>query len=121
MKGWMLQWYGTLPAALSEIVAELPGLMSFVSKELSFAVAVCAVVSLLVTVTFDPALTVSAAGANLKLLMVTLLPPPPPPPPLADPPEELELGVELPPPPPPPPQPARAIAAAPTVTSQRVD
>src|SRR4051794_37505607 len=118
MKGWMLQWYGTRPAVFNEIVAELPGLMSFVSKELSFAVAVCAVVSLLVTATLDPALTVIVAGANLKLLISTLVPPPPE---LADPREELGLGVELPPSPPPPPQPARAIAEAQTAASQRVD
>src|SRR3954453_11972287 len=100
------------------MVAAAPGWMSLVSKALPLsAVAVCAVVSLFFTVTFDPALTVRVAGANLKLLMSIVCPPPA----ATDAPDELGAAVELPPPPPLPPQPATATAAAATATSERLD
>ena len=76
MNGWMLQWYLKVPALLRATVAEEFGSMFPVSKLLpSSAVNVCAVVSLLVTVTFVPRLTVIAGGTNLKFAMLTELEP----------------------------------------------
>src|SRR4051794_5163423 len=103
------------------MVDEAPGSMSFVLKALPLsAVAVCAVESLFLTVTFDPALTVRLAGANLKLLMSIDLPPPA----FAGAGDELVPAAVAPPPPPspppPPPQPARATAAAAMATNERL-
>src|SRR4051794_11297745 len=68
MNGWMLQWYAYLPAFASATVAEAPGAMSPVSNELpSSAVAVCAVLSSLLTTIRVPRVTANVAGANLKL------------------------------------------------------
>src|SRR3954447_26969160 len=97
--------------------------MSPVSKRPPLsAVAVCAVVSLFLTVTLDPAGTVSVAGANLKLLMSIVFAPPA----FGAGFDELEVGAEEPPlppppPPPPPPQPPRTIAAATMPASERLD
>ena len=57
MNGWMVQWYLYVPALDTVNPAEDPGSMSPVSKLLpSSAVAVCAVLSLLVTVIRGPLL-----------------------------------------------------------------
>jgi hypothetical protein len=72
MNGWMLQWYLYVPALDTVMVAEEPGSMSPVSKVCPLsAVAVCAVLSWLATVTRAPRETVIEAGANLKFAMLT--------------------------------------------------
>ena len=63
---------------LTEIVCDAPWASVPVSKLCpSSAVAVCAVLSWLVTVTRAPCLTVTLAGENLKLLIFTALELPP--------------------------------------------
>ena len=99
---------------LTEIVCDAPWASVPVSKLCpSSAVAECAVVSWLVTVTRAPRLTVTLAGANLKLLIFTALGLPPDAACDDDPLEFAEaLGLL------PPPQPANSRAIPAMTTSE---
>ena len=116
MNGWMLQWYLNVPALLRATVVEAFGSMFPVSKLLPLsAVNVCAVLSLLVTVIFVPCFTVSVAGTNLKLAILTAFDAPDfgcdEPPDVDDVPDCEALELEL-------PQPAIGAATAATEASE---
>ena len=102
---------------LTEIVCDAPCARSPVSKLCpSSAVAVCVVLSSLVTVTRAPCLTVTLAGENLKLLIVTAFELPPDAACDDDPLEFAEaLGLL------PPPQPATSRAVAATTASELME
>src|SRR5689334_18574606 len=68
---WMLQWYAYVPGFLIVTVADDPPSMSPVSNAPLFAVNVCVVPSLFVTLTFAPAFTSSVFGENATPLIVT--------------------------------------------------
>ena len=70
MYGWRAQWKPNLPSWLGNTsVLVSPGLIVPVSKELSSAVTVWAVVSLLVIWITSPALTVMSEGLKVKFLI----------------------------------------------------
>src|SRR5215213_8986170 len=74
MSGCMLQWYLFLPALLKVCVYLCPGLNRPESNDLPLlAVAVCAVESLLIHLTFVPRLMVMWAGLKLKFWIMTFL------------------------------------------------
>ena len=71
--GWIAQWYPKLPALVNVWLKELPGARFPLLKAPVSLVTVCVVESLLVQVTVAPVGTVSVAGANEKLDIVTAL------------------------------------------------
>src|SRR5215213_7384577 len=74
MSGCVLQWYLFLPALLKVCVYLCPGLNRPESNDLPLlAVAVCAVESLLIHLTFVPRLMVMRAGLKLKSWIETVL------------------------------------------------
>src|SRR5215213_3046972 len=74
MSGCMLQWYLFLPALLKVCVYLCPGLNRPESNDLFLlAVAVWAVLSLFIHLTFVPRLMVMLAGLKLKFLIKTVL------------------------------------------------
>src|SRR5215213_6714832 len=74
MSGCVLQWYLFLPALLKVCVYLCPGLNRPESNDLPLlAVAVCAVESLLIHLTFVPRLMVMLAGLKRKFWIKTVL------------------------------------------------